>query len=254
MAVKTLKYVAVREALLEQIEDGKYKVSELVPSERELMDTYGVSRITVRKALDSLVQDGYLNRIQGKGTYVRGGMGQDLISLTSFTEDMRSRGRIVSRAVNSVEVIEAGVMVADDLGIAPEDKVLRFDRVFLADAQPVNRTISYLPMELFPGIEEFDLGRESLYELVEGTYGIEIVHARRMLDAVLANEEDAKTLRANVGDPLIRFQGFTYANVTDAEGRQQERIIETFTCRYRSEPNRFDISQVRVPRDRRGTN
>lgn len=246
-----LKYVAVRETLLEQIERGEYAVGEMIPSERELMDAYGVSRITVRKALDSLVQDGHLNRVQGKGTYVREGIAHDLISLTSVSEDMRSRGMVVTRVVLELGRVPADHGVAEALGISVGDEVLLFNRVFLADAQPVNRTLSFLPLDLFPGIDDFDLARQSLYELIEGEYGIEILSARRMLNAVLANELDEEILDVSVGDPLIHFQGFVSGLAKDSLGQQTERIIETFTTRYRSEPNRFDISQIRMPKELR---
>lgn len=246
MAAKVLKHVAVREALVGLIDSGKYAVGDLIPSERELMATYGVSRITVRTALDSLVQDGHLSRIQGKGTYVRGGVAPDLIALTSFSEEMRSRGKTVTRLVLTQEVKSASEPLADELGIAPGDPVLCLDRVFLVDAHPVNRTTSYLPLSLFPGLGDYDLSAKSLYGLIEGEYATPITHARRMLEAVLATEEDTTTLGVREGDPLIIFQGCTYGNIIGEDGTSSEQKIEQFTCRYLSSPYRFDISQVRI--------
>src|SRR5665647_1400459 len=109
IADKVLKYTAVKRAIFEMINSGQYPVNSLIPSERELIEIYRVSRITVRKAIDDLVADGYMYRIQGKGTYVKSdGAPHDLYSLVSCTEEIESMGMAAAR-----RVIRAEVGVAD---------------------------------------------------------------------------------------------------------------------------------------------
>lgn len=242
---KTLKYVAVRRAILDKIESAEYEVDDLIPSERELMDAHRVSRITVRKAVDSLVQDGCLYRVQGKGTYVSARVAHDLFSLIGCTEDIQSRGMAVTRQVLRASVTSASPSLAGRLSIDPGSSVFHLERVFSADQRALNYTISSLPLDIFPGIQKYDFAEESLYSVIETEYGIKITHARRTLEASLAHKNVAHSLETSPGEPLILFNCVTFGQVPGAHGRTSERIIETFECWYRTDRHKFYINQVR---------
>lgn len=242
---KVLKYVAVKRAILDRLESDEYRVNQLIPSERELMEIFGVSRITIRKALDSLVQDGRLNRVQGKGTYVADGITHDLISLISFTEDMQSRGMLVGRQVLEAHTVSADEEVAAQLRIEDGSPIFELNRVFFADGRPINWTVSHLPSDIFPDIESHDFTQQSLYALIEGKYRVKITKARRMLEAVLATDQAAELLGVETGDPLIRFHCETHGELPDHGLGVVERVIETFTCWYRTDQHKFYINQVR---------
>jgi len=238
---KVLKYSVLKHRIIEMINSEEYKVNSLIPSERELMDIYQISRITVRKAIDDLVNEGYLYRIQGKGTYVKNDeVSYDLFSLTSCTEDIRSHGMLPSKRVISSEVIPADKRTARRLQIAEDALVMRQRRIFYADNKPINYTTTYLPLSIFPGLEKHDFEKESLYYVIENDYGIKITHAKRTLEAILANEETSKYLKIKSGEPLILFHCETYGEI---DGR--EVVIESFKCCYRTDMQKFYINQVR---------
>jgi len=240
MAEKVLKYYQLKRKIIKKINDEEYKVGGLIPSERELMETYQMSRITVRKAIDDLVNEGYLFRVQGKGTFVKTDESYyDLFSLTSCTRDIQNKGMAATRRVLTKETLEADKMRQRRLGLSEGEKVFRMERVYYADGVPLNNTITYLPLALFPGLEEYDFENESLYAILEREYGVKITHAKRTIEAVLAHEEVAENLEVNEGEPLILFRSTTYGEVNG-----QERAIETFKCHYRTDTHQFYIDQV----------
>ena len=241
MAYTPPKYYIVKQAILEKIQSGELKHGEAIPSERELMLTQDVSRITVRKAVEELEQEGYLYKVQGKGTYVRGEKKkQDLFSLTSCTEDVLRQGMTPSRRVVDSSLIPAGDERGAKLQIAADDLVYRLCRVYYADGQPINYTKAYLPYILFPGIEKHDFSKQSLYKNLEEEYGVKIKRAYRTLEAVLANNEVGDLLQIHPGAPLILFKC-----VTIGEINKKEIPIETFNSYYRTDIFKFSIEQIR---------
>ncbi|MDD4699557.1 MAG: GntR family transcriptional regulator [Oscillospiraceae bacterium] len=241
MAYKVLKYSLLKHKIIEKVNNEEYKEGDLIPSERELMDMYQMSRITVRKAIDDLVNEGYLYRIQGKGTYVRSDENShDLFSITSCTEDISNKGMIPSSRVISSDVIKAGKHKARRLQIDENDLIFKLKRVYYADGVSINFTTTNLPLSIFPGLDKYDFSKTSLYSVIENDYGIKITHASRTLQAVLASEETAKHLDIKQGEPLILFECVTYGEVNG-----KELIIEVFDCCYRTDVHKFYINQVR---------
>lgn len=241
MHQKVLKYVALKKILIDKITKSEYKVDEAIPSEHELMQIYQMSRITVRKAIDDMVNEGYLFRVQGKGTYVKNDENlHDLFSIVSCTEDIMSKGMSVSRKVVSAEISSPEKQITDHLHIQPNDPVFRLERVFFANELPLNYTKAYLPYYLLPGIEATDFSKNSLYSTLETKYEIKIKNAKRTLEAVLADDKIAKHLSVKAGQPLILFQCETMGEI-DGE----EVTIEFFRCWYRTDMHKFYINQVR---------
>ena len=208
---KLPKYYLVKKAIVENIDNEVYDSKEPIPSERELMETYQVSRITIRKAIDELVTEGYLYKVQGKGTYVKTDEGSNnLFSITSCTEDVLK------------------------LGLTPSKKVV------VADKEPLNYTLTFLPEKIFPSLSKYDLKKESLYQIITEVYGVKITKARRTIEAIGAQDEIAEYLDIEEGTPIILFRCITYGIVN---GR--EIPIENFKCYYRTDKFKFYIDQVR---------
>ena len=243
---KVLKYSAVKRALSQKIASEEYPVNSLIPSERELIETYRVSRITIRKAIDDLVADGYLYRIQGKGTYVKSDEApHDLFSLTSCTEEIESMGMVAARRVIRAEVIAADQRLAAKLQLDQGSPVFVLERVYYANGNPINYTTTHLPVDAFPGLEKHDFTVESLYSVLENEYGASIKDARRMLEAGLAAGAVAKELEVPKGSPLILFKCETHGEVPTPGGGRALRVVEAFTCWYRTDVHKFYINQVR---------
>ena len=143
------KYYLLKKGILNKIETGEYQEGAMIESERELMERYQFSRITVRKAIDELVNEGYLYRIQGKGTYVKGdSQSQDLFCLNSCTEDVRRLGRTPSKKTKEAAKCPADAKRAKHLNISPGDIVHKFGRITYADNEPLNYTVTYLPEKI----------------------------------------------------------------------------------------------------------
>lgn len=238
---KIPKYILLKKEIIKLIDNEDLMDDQMIPSERELISKYGVSRITVRKAIDDMVNEGYLYKIQGKGTYVKGDkVKQDLISITSCTADIIKLGMTPSRKVIEVAVIDVNIKKSRLLELNPREKVVMIDRVYYANDEPINRTIAFLPTKYFPGLENHDFTKNSLYDVIEREYGVKITRATRTIEAVLAHGETAEMLDVAEGVPIILFRATTYGLVAN-----REVPIETFKCSYRSDKFKFHINQIR---------
>lgn len=199
-------YHRLARALRDAIERGVVKPAEALPAERDLATDFAVSRITVRKALDTLVAEGLLIRRHGAGTFVAGRVEKQFAKLSSFTEDMAARGR----TVRTEWLLRGEGMVTPDeslmLGLSPGSPVYRFRRIRFADDLPMAIEHSAIPGFALPGA---DVVRESLYETLEET-GNRPVRALQRLRAVLFTAEQAKLLSIEKGAPglYIERRGF----------------------------------------------
>lgn len=235
------KYYRVKEELKALIDQWKRQDGEPIPSERELIEQFGVSRITIRRAIDELVKEGFLYKVQGKGTYVEMDQeNQNLINITSCTSEIQALGRTPSRKLIESSIVPCTVKQASDLKINSTDLLYYLDRIYFADDIAVNRTQTYLPYKLLPGIEAFDFSCNSLYEILERQYKIKITRAHRTIEAVSAEQGIAESLDILPGTPVLLFQCLTYGLVDEVE-----TPVEQFSCYYRSDKFKFFINQIR---------
>lgn len=235
------KYYIVKKKILEMIDNEEIGPDGMVPSERELMNMFEISRITAKKAIDDLVKEGYLYRIQGKGTFIKNDtMNQDLVSITSCTEDIIKMGMTPSKQLLAAEVMQADQARTRKLQLCNGEKVFMVKRVYFADNEPLNLTIAYLPCKLFPGIETYDFGTESIYNILESKYNTRITKATRTIEAVLAVDEVSEILGINEGEPILLFRAVTLGVVNG-----KEIPIEVFKSYYRTDKLKFYINQVK---------
>jgi GntR family transcriptional regulator len=199
-------YQQLQRALRDAITENRLAADEALPPERDMAGEFGVSRITVRKALDALVNEGLLTRRQGAGTFVASRVEKSFSKLSSFTEDMISRGRRpesvwLSRSAGAVTPEESLT-----LGLSPGAQVYRFSRIRYADGAPMALEYSTVPGFSLPS--ESAVG-ESLYESLE-KHGSRPVRALQRLRAVLFTAERARLLGVPDGSPglLIERRGF----------------------------------------------
>lgn len=234
------KYYQLKKKIIHEIEMGKYTSDGLIPSERRLMEDYQVSRITVRKAIDELVVEGYLYKIQGKGTYVKmEDKGNDLFSLVSCTQAVRSMGMTPTKRVIVSQLLFADKKRARALNLSNTDQVFQLGRVLYANDEPLNYTLTYLPVKLFPGLEKHNFAKASLYQILAEEYHLNITKAKRTVEAVLVEEDLAQYLDIEVGMPVILFGCTTWGEVNG-----QELPVESFKCYYRTDKYKFYIDQV----------
>ena len=199
-------YQQLQRALRDAIEKRVLGADDALPAERELAEELSISRITVRKAIDGLVEEGLLTRRQGSGTFVAARVEKNFSKLTSFSEDMRARGRKphsvwLSRAAGTVTPEESMTLRS-----SPGTPVLRFQRIRYADDAPMALEYATILASCLPSINAVE---SSLYEALEKT-GNRPVRALQRLRAVLFTKEQAKLLRAQEKDAglLVERVGF----------------------------------------------
>ncbi|MEI4789406.1 GntR family transcriptional regulator [Bacillus sp. FJAT-53060] len=203
-------YHQIMENLKKQIEDGTLSPDTLIPSEREYAERFGISRMTVRQALSNLVNEGYLYRQKGKGTFVsRKKFEQPLQGLTSFTEDMRQRGLKASSHLIDFKRIACPEHLRPALQLSNSDTVYELKRIRLANDEPMAIETSYIP-ETFAGDFTKAHLTGSLYEYIENNTGLAIAHAKQELEATVASKEEAHLLSISTGTPVLSIARTTY--------------------------------------------
>lgn len=191
--------------------DAGLSPGDQIPSENELIARYKVSRNTVRQAIEMLIRDGLVYRVQGKGTFVAPErMRYGLLRLASFTEEMRRRGlQPGSRILHLTQAVPPA-RIAARLQLKPEQQAFIIERLRLANDEPLALNVSYVPSFLCPSLAEEDLAAGSLYQLLEGKYSLRIGHAEQVLKPTVATEYEAGMLQVAAGSPLLLAEGVTY--------------------------------------------
>lgn len=235
------RYYQLKEILRERIRAGQWLPGSLIPSERELCETYGISRMTARQAISELVNEGLLYREQGRGTFVgRPKIAQQLLRLTGFTEDMRAREQRPGAKVLKAEMWPADETTAERLRIKARQPVFRLRRLRLADAEPLALETSCVS---FIGCERLmndDFETNSLYRLLETVYDIPALEAEQELEADLASPEEAGFLAVAPGSAVLR--------TIRVMSTRRNQPVEFATSVYRGDKYRF---YTRLARDNR---
>lgn len=208
MAQEAVRGPAKHERVREQLEDriAAMAPGQPLPAERDLAAELGVARMTLRRAVDTLVADGRLLRRQGAGTFVAPAKVAQRLSATSFSEDMRARGLRPGATTVSAAHSPAGVVVASVLGIRPTSPVLHVKRLRLADDVPMALEDLHVPCDLVPGLTGQDLENRSFYELLHERYGLSVVAGTQTAEPTLTTPEDAALLGVEPGAPAFLFE------------------------------------------------
>jgi GntR family transcriptional regulator len=197
--------------LKSMIDGGQWTAGHRVPPERELATQYGVSVITVRRALDELAREQRLERTRGRGTYVLPQrIDRALDEPMSFTEEMQTRGMDPETRLVAARPESAGEHVAAALQLEPGSPTLFLERLRLADGEPLLLEQVHLPAEQFPGLLASDLERDSLYRILTERYETQIVRARETFEPVLLRSREAALLGAPIRTPALLVEGIAY--------------------------------------------
>lgn len=205
-------YQQLRNILKGQILSGILKPGDRIPPEADLCRTYGVSRITVRQAVKSLVEEGFLYRKQGKGTFVTPPkLRRRLPKLYSFSEDMMELGLQPSSRLLEQTVIEADEELVELLRLPPSNRLVnKLVRVRIANNEPILIERTLVPVYLCPGLFKEDLEKGSLYAILREKYGLLLDHAYETYEVGKIRREEARSLGCRVGLPAFIIERFTY--------------------------------------------
>lgn len=207
---RTPLYLQLMELLINKIETGMSE-DEQLPSEREICDCYQVSRSTVRQALDELEKDGYIYKLQGKGTFVSPkGVDQDLAKFYSFTEEMKKLGKNPKSEIMGFEIIEATGKIKESLNVKERDLVFKITRIRKADDMPMLYEISYLPYERFEDLVKTDLETKAMYEIFKNKFNVSISKAEESFQPIITSKLESYYLGISEGAPSLKIERLTY--------------------------------------------
>lgn len=226
-------YLQLHQAILEQVVSTQAAPGDRLPTERELQERFGVSRATVRSALDLLERQGYVVRSQGVGTVVaRAKIEPNISHLTSFSEDLEAKGMRPGSATLEVALVPPPARAMTHFVLSDLDKVWYVKRLRFADGQPVGIHELYIP----PSLEFAPLALQSMpsyYRLLKERHGIEPSRAVESFTAKTANADEAALLDLDVGAALLAIERVTYDEL--------ERVLEYVVLRYRADHYEYRV-------------
>jgi GntR family transcriptional regulator len=226
-------HVQFRELFQELIEQGDLRPGEQFPRERELAAGYGVSLAPIRQAILDLAKEGYVYRVQGRGTFVRAQVAEEKIAiLSSFSESLRAQGMEPELHVLRQELVPTPPPVARALRTR-ERKVLVIERLASVAGEPVALLTAYLSQRTFPGLTSFPLEGRSLYAVLREEFGVTMSRAESVVEVARCGADHARLLHLAAGAPVLQVEGTTFDDAA--------RAVEFATVRYRADRFKFRL-------------
>jgi GntR family transcriptional regulator len=240
MSATVTKQSEARERVLDLIE--QLGIGDAIPSERQLCVDLGVSRLTVRAALDDLVREGRLVRKRGSGTFVSEPKIAQELTMTSFTEDMHRRGMVPGSRTLELRTSPAGPWLGRILHVSPSEPIVVVKRLRLADHETMAIETLHVRASLAPGLSAQDLEEHSFYELLTERYGLDVVGGLQTTEATVTNEEESEALGVPLHSPAFLFERTTRSRAGE--------IVEYVRSLYRGDRYRLVTELSREPRRR----
>lgn len=200
------KYQRIYQHYADRIQSGELQDGQQLPTEEELCRLFGVSRVTVRNALNELAYQGYIVKKHSKGSFVRAGVASMCLdSLQGFTEEMARRGLTASARLLRAELENAGMLAAAKLDIDERSKVYIIERLRLVEGEPMAIEKVILPYFCCPDLIKHDLS-QSLYGILDREYGLRLAQANQVLEAALAGKRESELLAIRQKAPVLRME------------------------------------------------
>lgn len=240
MGINAPLYFKIEMDLRKKIQAGDYSPGQLLPSERELVKTYDVSRLTVREAVNRLVAQGMVKKKQGKGTFVSEPTTDHMVgSLNSSSEVFLLKNYAVKTKVIGSKISIPTREICEKLKLKNDEieKIFNLERVRYADDKPFAHIKCYLPYGPIEKIETIDFSEASLYRTLEDVYRLELYEAFEVIEAAIVDEISAKLLELEAGAPVLLNQRTAY--LKDGTVIEYERVL------YRSDIFRYQNKLIR---------
>lgn len=217
------QYKIIEKDLRDSISIGRYKPGDMIPAELELAASYGVSRVTVRKALDRLTDQGLLQRAAGVGTFVKNQVIKEKVpQLLGFTDEITRMGMTPSTKVTTFELIKVPKQIYQILQIDKDEMVYHFQRIRYANGTPFMLETSYMSARLYPDIS-FKVLNGSKYHYVEDTLGLKIAFNEHTVTPVMPSSDLMELFALGENQPIIKVD-----NTTHLENGQILDLTEQF--------------------------
>ncbi|MCK5664792.1 MAG: GntR family transcriptional regulator [Thiotrichaceae bacterium] len=226
MGINTPLYFKIEMDLRKKIMAREYAPGQLLPSERELVKTYKVSRLTVREAINRLVAQGMVKKKQGKGTFVsKPTTDHNVGSLTSSSEMFLLKNYTVETKVIESEILIPDRKICEKLQLekSENEKIFYLERVRYANHTPVSHIKCYLPYRHIDKIETIDFSTATLYRTLEDHYRLELYEAYEVIEAAKLDEMSAKFLELEAGAPVLLNRRTAY--LKDGSVIEYEKVL-----------------------------
>lgn len=203
-------YIQIHNQIKKDIESGKWKVGERIPSERSLSLNFHVSRMTLRQAIQTLVEEGILERKVGSGTFVANSKVQEkMTGTTSFTEIMKQQGREPFSKTISYHITDPTLSEIENLDLQTGEQILRMERIRYADMQPICVETTSIPTSIVADLSKKDI-TTSFYDALENKAGYVLGKANQNITATLASEKIAGLLDVKRNSAILRLRQLTF--------------------------------------------
>ncbi|MCX7708884.1 MAG: GntR family transcriptional regulator [Clostridia bacterium] len=203
-------YFQLKKIILDKISHGEYSQDSLIPSERELSENLGISRMTVRQALSQLVAEGVLYREKGKGTFVAKSKLEQR-NIMSFSDTVSKRGMAPSTKVLYFSKGSVDEEILDILGLKENEQVYHLRRLRLANNIPVGIEEDFIPEKYFPNLEKYDL-TGSLYSIIKEEYSHSINYVDNVVEAVKPSRDQKDLLNIPANIPVLKISGLMHSD------------------------------------------
>lgn len=204
-------YYQLKELIKERIGDNTWKQGQMIPSENEIADMFGISPGTVKKAFSELCNEGVLFRRQGKGTFVaKPDFGRTFFRFFRYGLGENEAGITPGSIVLSSQVSLPPERVGSILKLPVEEKVIHIQRIRTLKEVPLMVEDLYLPERMFPGFQDIDISNKLLYPILDEQFGTPIIWADEFLEPKVADPETARALGIEKGDPVSYIERIAY--------------------------------------------
>jgi GntR family transcriptional regulator len=226
------RYYQLKEILEKRIQVGEFQSGDRFPTDECLCEAYGLSRGTVRRAIDMLVEEGRLRREQGRGTFVTSPtLAPVFFRLAGFNEDMCRRGRTPGTKLLHLKLIPATEEIAAELDLQVGELVIEIVRLRLADGQPMAIETRHMANKICPELIHEDLENQSIHTLLIDKYNIPLIRAQHTIEARVLMKQEAKILHARPGSACFFVSRVTYT--------LEDRPVTRYRIVYRGDEYRF---------------
>lgn len=204
-------YIQVMDAIKKNINDGSYAIGAQLPAEPELCEMFGVSRITTRRAIMEMVEEGILQKLHGKGTFVTNNkLKRELIAVNGFTDFLLESGKNPQTRILSKKVIKASKRQSEALAVDRDAPLYEFIRLHLVGDEPIHLENSYYSLEKFPDLDQHVQESTSTYRILKEVYGIQAVRNIKSLNVSSPTTEEASLLNCTQDTPLFDLEKIAY--------------------------------------------
>ncbi|WP_163100150.1 GntR family transcriptional regulator [Peribacillus alkalitolerans] len=229
-------YHQLMERLKGSIEKGHWAPGDKIPSENQLMDQFGVSRNTSKKAIEELVQEGILYRVQGKGTFVaKPKLQQSLMGFYSFSKVLKENGLNPKDIILKIEEVTPTAKIREALQLGEDERVIEMKRLRCANNEPYILESSFIPKHVVSDQDQLKkVGEISLYDLFSQQFNIVVTRAKEAFEPVLIRADEKDYLQTEEGRPALLLERIAY-DITGIPVEFCISIVRGDRCRFYTE-------------------